>query len=211
MPKITFISTRHKKHGKCNADELCKILETESPEVIFLEALETTYSKYDKERFSSFGVYHGKLEIEALQKLSEYFSFEYVPVLENEVPSLLARKLSSIPPNNELDSMLNVLSNSESLEGFEFLNSQRVMTLHSKMGKLENDLLNNEELSEAVDAKIADYENSMLQNIYSYCKVNSFEKGVFMCGSAHRESLIKKFELFENKENLGIKWEIYGD
>lgn len=34
---------------------------------------------------------------------------------------------------------------------------------------------------------------------------------LYMCGSAHRESLIKKFELFEGKEKLGIKWEVFGD
>jgi len=40
MPNITLISTVHKEIGKCNADELCEIIEKISPEVIFLEALE---------------------------------------------------------------------------------------------------------------------------------------------------------------------------
>lgn len=210
MPKITFISTRHKKHGKCNADELCKILEIERPEVVFLEALETTYSQYDKTKFSSYGVYHYKLEIEALQKLSAHFSFEYVPVLDNELTSLFDKKYNSIPENSELDSMLSEFSNLVRQGGFEFLNSHRSMTLHSKMRILENKLLKNKDFLEAYDASLDDYENSMIQNIYSYCKSNSFEKGVYMCGSAHRESLIQKFELFGSKEKLGIKWEVYG-
>ncbi|WP_339924818.1 hypothetical protein [uncultured Cyclobacterium sp.] len=210
MTKINFISTRHKKNGKCNADNLCNLLEIQRPEVIFLEALETTYSQYDSTKFSSFRVYHHKLEIEALQKLSAHFSFEYVPVLDNELTNLFDKKYDSIPENNELKAMLFEFSNLESIEGFEFLNSAKGMALHSKMRDFENSLLLGEEFLKTYDVKLEEYENSMIQNIYSYCKLNSFKKGVFMCGSAHRESLIKKFEFFESKENLGIKWEVFG-
>lgn len=48
----------HKEIGKCNTDELTNIIEKISPEVIFLEALDGSYSKYDKMIFSAFGVYH---------------------------------------------------------------------------------------------------------------------------------------------------------
>ncbi|AKP50899.1 hypothetical protein [Cyclobacterium amurskyense] len=211
MTKITFISTRYKKNGKCNADNLCSILEIQKPEVIFLEALEATYSQFERINFSSFGIYHHKLEIEALQKLSAHFSFKYVPVLDNEITNLFDKKYNSIPVNNELDAMLLEFSKLECLEGFEFLNSARGMALHSKMRDFENSLLQDEEFLKTYDVKLEEYENSMIQNIYSFCKFNSFEKGVYMCGSAHRESLIKKFELFECKEKLGIKWEVFGD
>ena len=63
MASITFISTVHKKIGKCSAEELCKILEKITPDIIFLEALEDTYSKYHQNTFSNFGVFHEKLEI----------------------------------------------------------------------------------------------------------------------------------------------------
>lgn len=65
MHSITFISTIHKQIGKCNADELCKILEKITPEVVFLEALEDTYSEYQQDIFLNFGVFHEKLEIRA--------------------------------------------------------------------------------------------------------------------------------------------------
>ena len=211
MPIITLISTRHKEHGKCNANELCSILEIQRPDVIFLEALETTYSKNDKIKFSSFGVYHHKLEIEALQKLSLHCSFEYVPVLESGITSLFDKKYNKIAVNNELESMLFEFEKLEILEGFEFLNSNKCIAMHSKMRDIENNLLQDDFFLEAYNAKLEEYENSMIKNIYSYSKSHIFENGVYMCGSAHRESLIKKFELFESKEKLGINWQVYGD
>ncbi len=48
MQSITLISTIHKELRNCNSDELLKILESICPDVIFLEALEENYSKYDQ-------------------------------------------------------------------------------------------------------------------------------------------------------------------
>jgi len=58
MHHITFISTIHKEIGKCNAIELYKIIDKLSPEVIFLEAIDETYSEYEKYLYSTWGVYH---------------------------------------------------------------------------------------------------------------------------------------------------------
>ncbi len=82
MHNITFISTVHEENGKCNADELHKIIKKISPEVVFFEALEETYSKYENSMFLSFGVFHKKLEISAIQKYSCNTTFKYIPVLD---------------------------------------------------------------------------------------------------------------------------------
>ena len=83
MNTITFISTVHEKHGKCDSSELCAILSAIKPDVIFLEALESTYSNYHQNTFNNFGVYHHKLELAAIQKFSKMFPIKYVPVLES--------------------------------------------------------------------------------------------------------------------------------
>jgi hypothetical protein len=57
MGHITFISTIHKEIGKCNAKELYKIINKLSPEVIFLEAVDETYSEYEHYLFSTYGVF----------------------------------------------------------------------------------------------------------------------------------------------------------
>ena len=48
MHNVTLISTEHRENGKCNPDELHKILESINPNVIFEEeANDDTYKKYD--------------------------------------------------------------------------------------------------------------------------------------------------------------------
>jgi len=54
MHHITFISTIHAEIGKCNAEELYKIIDKLSPEVIFLEAIDETYSEYEKYLFMTY-------------------------------------------------------------------------------------------------------------------------------------------------------------
>lgn len=201
----------HEKTGKCNAGELYNILKTESPEVVFLEALESTYSNYEKTMFSSFGVYHRKLEIEAIQKYSNDSSIEYVPLLDSGLSDLFNNKYERICEYSQFQEMFDEFNSLAKTKGFQFLNSQLSIALHQKMRILENLLLNHNELNEAVNADIDAYENSMIRNIYSYCRINRFEKAVFMCGSAHRQSIIEKIRRFNSKEKMDINWVVYGE
>ena len=211
MPNITLISTMHYKNGKCNANELYNILKKESPELVFLEALENTYSEYEKMMFSSFGVYHRKLEIEAIQKYSIDSSIKYVPVLDSELPDSFEKKYEQISKNSQFQKMLNEFSTLAETNGFQFLNSQLSITLHQNMRMFERHLLNYDDLNKTVNAEIDAYENSMIQNIYSYCRSNRFEKAVFMCGSAHRQSIIEKIRNPNSKKEVDINWVVYGD
>ena len=64
---------------------LVRIIENISPDVIFLEALEKCYTKYDQMLFSQFGVFKERLELKAIQTYSQNNKFEYVPVLDIEL------------------------------------------------------------------------------------------------------------------------------
>ena len=209
MHTITFISTTHEKNGKCNADELYYILKKESPEVVFMEALKNTYSKYDETMFSSFGVYHQQLEIKAIQKYQKDATCAYVPVLDNGLSDLFDNKYKQICEYREFQVLFDEFNIIVKTNGFEFLNSQLCITLHQKMRILEDRLLNNSELNAAVNADIDAYENEMLQNIYSYCSSHQFNKAVFMCGSAHRQSIIEKIRIFNSKNEMDINWVVY--
>jgi len=92
MHNITFISTIHKEIGKCNAEELYKIIKKLNPEVIFLEAVDGTYSDYENYNFLTYGVNHNKLEIAAIQKYNCDTTFQYVPVCENALSDAFHRK-----------------------------------------------------------------------------------------------------------------------
>lgn len=210
MRNITFISTVHEEMGKCNADELCAILENVRPEVIFLEALESTYSNYDGELFSKFGVYHKKLEIKAIQKYSQDNTLEYVPVLDTGLNDSFEKKYDLVCKNIKFQRMLDEYNSLASEQGFHFLNSEKSTQLQDEMRKLEN-LLIEDKLIKAFDENIDAYENSMMRNIYSYCRNNQFDKAVFLCGVAHRSSIIEKIESFNKQEEIVLNWVIYGD
>ena len=179
--------------------------------LFFLEALGNTYSNYEKFIFSSFGVYHQKLEIKAIQKYNHNSSFVYVPVLDSGLSGLFNNKYNLVCKNIEFQKMLDDYNSLASEKGFQFLNSEESIKLQEKMRMFEYRLLYDNELNEAFNEDIDAYENSMIRNIYSYCRDNQFEKSVFMCGVAHRHSIIEKIGNFNSKEEMDLNWVIFGN
>ena len=209
MHNITFISTIHKEIGKCNAEELYKIIKKLNPEVIFLEAVDETYSNYESYVFSTYGVYHGKLEIAAIQKYNCDTSFEYVPVCENCLSDAFHKKNKIVGQNRDLQRLMDNFISLAEKHGFEFLNSSESMNLQEEMRLLETRVLNNSDLDKIVKADIEAYENPMIRNIYSYCKKNDFSSAIFMCGVAHRKSIIEKIEKSKTEEQVNLTWTIF--
>ena len=211
MHNITFISTTHDEIGKCNADELCEIIEKISPEVIFLEALEKTNFDYQKLMFSSFGISHKRLEINAIQKYAINNSFKYIPVLDNGLSDSFIKKYSKVCEKRELQNLIDKFESLAAEHGFKFLNSVESIKLHDEMRILEKQLLNESEINKVANEDIDAYENSMIRNIYSYCKTNKFNTSIFMCGVAHRKSIIEKIEKYNSHEEIDLDWIIFGE
>jgi hypothetical protein len=206
---ITFISTIHKEIGKCNAEELYKIIEKLSPEVIFLEAVDETYSEYEKYLFSTYGVYHKKLEISAIQKYNSNISFEYVPVCENGLSDAYHKKNKIVCQNRDLQKLIDNFISLAAEHGFKFLNSLECINLQEEMRVLETRILDISDLDKIVKADIDAYENPMIRNIYSYCNNNHFSSAIFMCGAAHRKSIIQKIEKSKTEEQVSLTWNIF--
>ena len=209
MHNITFISTIHKEIGKCNAEELYNIINKLSPEVIFLEALDETYSTYEKYLFSTYGVFHKKLEISAIQKYNCNTSFQYVPVCENGLSDAFHKKINLVCQNRELQKLIDNFNYLAAENGFEFLNSLECINLQEEMRVLESRIINNIEMDKTVNAGIDAYEEPMIRNIYSYCSNNYFGSAIFMCGSAHRKSIIEKIEKSKTEEQMNLTWTIF--
>lgn len=209
MHHITFISTIHMEMGNCSAEELYKIIEKLSPEVIFLEAVDDTYSEYEKILFSTWGQFHKKLEIAAIQKYNLNTSFEYVPVCENGLSDAFDRKNKIVCENREMQQLIDNYNFLAEKQGFKFLNSLESINLQEEMRVVETRVLNNTELDEIVKADIEAYENPMIRNIYSYCNDNQFSSAIFMCGVAHRKSIIEKIEKSKAEEQVNLTWTIF--
>ena len=211
MYNITLISTIHKECGNCNSNELLKIIENIFPDVIFLEAFEDNYSKYDQMMFSQFGVYKERLELNTIQKYSQNHTFDYVPVLDIKLYDEFETKIKIASKNKDYQKLLDDYILLEMEGGFQFLNSKESIILQEEMRELENRIVDNEILRKKVNANLDEYENSMLRNIYSFCKKKSFNSAIFMCGAAHRKSIIKKIEEYEKKEPIKLNWTFYND
>jgi hypothetical protein len=207
MYNVTLISTIHEPNGKCNADELQKIIEKICPEVIFLEALQSCYTRYERLCFSQSGVYHERLEINAIQKYSHNHTFEYIPVLDAGLPEEFYTKIKIAFKNTEHQRLWYNYILLEQEGGFPFLNSEKSIKLQEEMRELEKQILDNNELCRKTDEGIDAYENSMIRNIYSFSKGKSFNTAIFMCGAAHRKSIIKKIREYKEADPL-INWNI---
>lgn len=210
MQTITFISTIHKEIGKCNSDELFKIIEVIAPEVVFLEADSQTYSNYEQYLLSTYGVYHRKLEIAAIQKYGHTTSFEYVTVCDVELSDAFHKKIKISCQNRDMQNLIENFKALEAEYGFMFLNSQECVDLQEEMRVLESIILNDDVLDKEVKANIEAYENSMIRNIYDYSKNNMFSSAIFMCGAAHRRSIIEKIEKANIEERLDLAWTVFG-
>lgn len=210
MHNITFISTIHKDNGRCNAEELFKIIDKLSPEVVFLEALEDTYTEYEKYNFMSFGIYHKKLEISAIQRYSLNKSFKYVPVLDKGLSDSFEKKYHLLDKNTAFQRLVDNFNSLAGMNGFEFLNSVECIKLQEEMRAYESHLLNGHEFDRETKDDINAYEDSMIQNIYSYCKNNFFNSAIFMCGVAHRKSIIEKIEKQNGQEQTKLNWIVFG-
>lgn len=211
MYNITLISTVHKECGNCNSDKLLKIIENIRPDVIFLEAFEENYSKYDQMIFSQFGVYKERLELKAIQKYSQNHTFEYVPVLDIGLSDEFEARTKIVSENKDCQKLIDDYRLLEMSGGFQFLNSEKSIVLQEEMRELENRIVDDEIMQQKVNSNLDSYENSMLRNIYSFCNKKSFNTAIFMCGAAHRKSIIEKITEYGKKESMKLNWTFYND
>lgn len=167
MYNITLISTVHKEIGKCNSNELYKIIEFINPDVIFLEALkDDCLSKYERLISSEFGICKERLELKSIQKYSTNHNFKYVPVLDVELSNDLDTKIKIVSKNTKYQQLIDNYTFLERIGGFQFLNSGKSIILQEEMRELENYICRNKTLKQKVKVGIEEYENSMICNIY---------------------------------------------
>jgi hypothetical protein len=146
--------------------------------------------------------------IKAIQQYSLNYDFEYIPVLDNGLTDTFRKKYNIVCENLELQRLIDDYNILISEKGFRFLNSNESIGLEAKMRQLEYRILNDTTLDKKVILDIDQYENTMLRNIYLYSKVINYKTAIFMCGVAHRNSIIEKITNTNMQDNMKVNWKI---
>ncbi len=230
MYNITLVCTIHSENGRCNPDELYKIIESINPEVIFDE-LPSHYT--DMYYNDSFDVYWANsnllnrnppvlpLEVKCIKKYKQNYNIDIFPV------DISVRQKSSEYQDlfliffkhkdyQKLDNEKDVLI---AEEGFHYLNSEKFLGFLEKKQVMEKNILESEiEKDRLLDIyklfhaeQYDNRENAMLQNIYNYSKKNQYNQAVFLIGAEHKKSIMQKIAEYEKLSENKLNWTIYGN
>jgi len=214
MYNITLVSSFHIEIGKCNSDELYKIIEKIQPELIFEELpcdlFEIIYAdEYNPE----------SLEAKAIKKYLKNYQIEHIPVDTLEISETdLFNGYDTISNKSiEYTKVFKLQLSMISQYGYSFLNSNDFNELLDKMHIIEENVL-----IEINDTKLLyqyksycelndKREIDMLQNIYNYSRQHQYNKALFICGVEHRKSIMQKILEYEKKKKLPLNWTFYSN
>jgi len=216
MHNITLVSTLHSELGKCNADELYKIIENINPDVVFEELTPYLYDMvYNKNIVDE----TAPLEIKCIRNYKQQHNIKNIPV-DIEVKSTFSNEIKVVfalfekyDTYNEIEIELKKKIEQEE---FEFLNSDEYSDLVEKQRSIEQKILeeiNNDQLNRIYKTFFEDQdyrENFILNTIYAYSKENNYDQAVFLIGSGHRRSIIQKVAEYQLNETKKLNWSFYG-
>jgi len=215
MYNITLISTFHTEMGKCNSDELHKIIQSISPEIIFEELPVRAFDIIYSREFSD-----EPLEVKCIKKYLQNHNIEHIPVdididerLTNNYSNYIINTFNKYPDYQKLE---NEQKLSITQDGFAYLNSKKCSESFNEKLIMEKNLMGlviaNDlmfRIYKSFHEEIDKRENAMLHNIYNYGKENQYNQAVFLIGVGHRNSMVQKIAQCENNEELKLNWEFY--
>lgn len=233
MYNITLISTKHSEIGKCNHNELYKILESINPEVIFDELPSHYFDMYFSDSYDMYcansillnrNTPKTPIEVKCIKKYKQNYNVKILPVDIDVTPKLskhqdeiffMSSTFFKYEEYKELDNEIETLI---AQEGFNYLNSdiflvylerKEILEKNIMESEIEKDrLLNIYKLFHAEQCN--NRENEMLENIYNYSKENQYNQAVFLIGAEHKKSIIKKNIEYEKLSGIKLNWSMYG-
>lgn len=219
MYNITLIGTKHSELGKCNSDELYKIIESINPEVIFEELPSNLFDIIYNINSLNFPP-DEVTEIKCVKKYLQNHNIKHIPV------DIDLRYISDNEQNWMFDTFekyddYNKIEYEQSLltiqYGFNFLNSDKCIDLaEQKNITVKNiigvDINKNElfRIHQLFNKQDDIRENAMLQNIYNYSKENQYNQAIFLIGCGHKKSIMQKIIKFEKLSEIKLNWTMYG-
>jgi len=211
MNKVIVLGSGHGEAGACNSEELLKIIQRLSPNIIFCEASPENFPAMVKatETFNT-------PEIKAIRAILEKQSIEIIPV-----------DLHGDPFDRRLEAMFDLFRNNykeyfyaseiQAGEthrlGFPFLNSEDSDQIHRDKNSMEKIFVaraNHAELSKTHKDWLEwndKRENHWIKVIRDYSEKNKMSMAVFLVGSAHRIRLMEKIKKFQIADKLIPEWD----
>lgn len=216
MYNIRLVSTFHSELGKCNADELYKIIENINPDVVFEELTPYLYDMvYNKNIVDE----TAPLEIKCIRNYKQQHNIKNIPV-DIEVKSTFSNEIKVVfalfEKYDTYSEIVSEIKRKIESDRFDFLNSDEFSDLVEKQRTIERKIveeINNSQLNRIYKSfnKDLDFrENFMLNTIYNYSLVNDYEHAVFLIGAGHRRSIIQKVAEYQLKETIKMNWSFYG-
>lgn len=209
MNTISLISTTHREKGLANPNNLYSILQHIRPELIFIELPKNQHTDY----FTKFTL--RTLESDAINIFRKHNQVEIILVdsvapdarMFNEIDFLF----DNIHNNSQhLDGILGYIHQFTCQYGFSYLNSNKHYEHLTAQKEEEHKTvqgLNNPKLIDLYEKWNdihAQRENEMLNNIHEYSNKHSFNNAVFLVGSAHSHSIIKKAKDTDFQPNIEL-------
>jgi hypothetical protein len=216
MHNVTLVCTIHSEIGKCNSDELYKIIDYINPDVIFEELPCKSFDKIYNSNRSDI-----PLEAKCIKKYLQNHDIEHIPVDSIADPNrpplekLMFEKFQRDTEYKKFKYDHNVLT---AREGFDYLNSDRCMDLVEKWILIEKRIVESDKHKDlylhrhnSFYEDVDNRENVMLQNIYNYSKENQYYQALFLLGCGHRKSVISKITEYEKLSEIKLNWTIYNN
>lgn len=234
MYNITLISTIHSENGKCNHNELYKILESINPEVIFDELPSHYFDMYFSDSFDTYCANSillnqntpiVTLEVKCIKKFNQNHNVKILPVDIDVTPKLSKHQdeilfmFATFFKNEDykkLDDEKEVLITQE---GFCYLNSDKFLDFLEKKEFEEKNIMDSEIQKDRLlniyklfhTEQHDNRENVMLHNIYNYSRENQYNQAVFLIGAEHKKSIMQKITEYEKLTKIKLNWTMYSN
>jgi hypothetical protein len=192
--RITLVCTVHNEMGLCNEDKLMGILEEVGPDVIFEEMRQSDFVSYYRDKSKH------TLETRTVGRYLEDRPARQVPVDDFVIPEGFRIDMDILfdyveSNNDEYCSLIAERYQKTNRLGFRYLNSPEFEALSKRSRELFEKTIvlskidSLKKLLSTWNDHLRRRDDSMLENIYDFCRKNSFTEGVFLVGAEHMSSI----------------------
>lgn len=218
MYNITLVCTHHSEFGKCNSDELYKIIESIRPDIIFEELTQDLFDKFYKEN----KIPYEPPEIKSVKRYLIDHKINNIPVDINVSQNLSTNEIEYMFNTLKKYSVYSKLEEEQNKltfqEGYAFLNSKKSEELVEEKKVAEKSLIefqiNKDQLSRIhrlfyEEQHKREYE--IINNIYNYSEQKVYNQALLLLGSGHRKTIFEKVENYKSENHVTLNWSLYGN